>query len=131
MYLDTDIILAIVKPSDWLKDAVEKKLKVLSDLKTSVFTLVEAEIVLNREASRELALSVLDKVKEQNIRPLALTEEMLTKSVELLRKYPKLNIFDSIHIACAICEGEPILSTDSLFDEIEEIEKVDPRDQDA
>ena len=63
MYLDTDIILAIVKPSDWLKDVVERKIKVLSDMKTSVFTLVEAEIVLNREASREV--SVLDKVKER------------------------------------------------------------------
>ena len=63
MYLDTDIILAIVKPSDWLKDVVERKIKVLSDPKTSVFTLVEAEIVLNREASREV--SVLDKVKER------------------------------------------------------------------
>ena len=131
MYLDTDIILAIVKPSDWLKDVVERKIKVLSDPKTSVFTLVEAEIVLNREVSRGLAVRVLDKVKERNIRLLPLTEKMLTKSVELLRKYPKLNIFDSIHIACAICEGEAILSTDSLFDEIEEIEKVDPRDQDA
>ena|GEM_PF-4683686 len=36
MYLDTDIILAIVKPSDWLKDVVERKIKVLSDPKTSV-----------------------------------------------------------------------------------------------
>jgi len=62
VYLDTDIILAIVKPSDWLKDVVERK---ISDPKTSVFTLVEAEIVLNREASRELAVSVLDKVKER------------------------------------------------------------------
>ena len=128
MYLDTDIILAIVKPADWLKDVVESKLKILSDLKTSVFTLVEAEIVLNREASRERAIGVLDKVKERKICLLPLTEEVLTKAVELLRKYPKLNIFDSVHIACAICEGEAILSTDSLFGEIEEIEKVDPRD---
>ena len=128
MYLDTDIILAIVKPTDWLKEIVERKLMQIRNLKTSVFTLVEAEIVLNREESRELAISVLERVKERNIQLLPLTEEILAKAVELLRKYRKLNIFDSVHIACAICEGEDILSTDSLFDEIEEIENVDPRD---
>lgn len=126
--MDTDIILAIAKPADWLKDSVEGKLQGLSNLKTSVFTLVEAEIVLNRETSRELAINVPAKIRERKILLLPLTEDVLAEAAKLLHKYPKLNIFDSVHIACAICEGEAILSTDSLFDEIEEVEKVDPRD---
>ena len=65
MYLDTDIILAIVKPADWLKDVVASKLKMLSDLKTSVFTIVEAQIVLNRETTREITISVLDTEKDE------------------------------------------------------------------
>jgi len=73
VYLDTDIILAIVKPTDWLKEIVERKLMQIRNLRTSVFTLVEAEIVLNREESRELAISVLERVKERNIQLLPLS----------------------------------------------------------
>jgi hypothetical protein len=57
---------------------------------------------------------------------LPLTKEVLARSTELLSKYPKLNVFDSIHLAHAILKGERILSTDSLFDLVEEVVKVDP-----
>ena len=56
----------------------------------------------------------------------SLTKEVLVKSTELLTKYPKLNIFDSIHLAHAILEGERVLSTDHLFDEVEEVVRLDP-----
>ena len=65
MYLDTDIILAIVKPTNWLKDVVEEKLKRMKECKTSL--LIETEIVLNRKTSKEMAISVLEKVKERKV----------------------------------------------------------------
>ncbi len=48
-------------------------------------------------------------------------DDILIKSTELLTKYSKLNVFDSVHLAHAILEGEKILSMDCLFDEVEEV----------
>lgn len=126
MYLDTDIILALVKKEDWLKKYVDfKKIK---DPKTSVFTIIESELVLEREYSRDSSLLVLDKIKSSmKITLLPLTELLLKKSNELLGKYPSLNIFDSVHAAFSIIHKEKLLSTDTIFNEVEEVENIDPR----
>lgn len=127
MYLDTDVILSQLKERDWLKESVEKKLgEVNEKLKTSAITIVECQIVLLREDSRSSATDVLDRIRELRVEVLPLTEEVLQLSKELLEKYPKLNIFDSLHLAHVLHEGEKIMSTDSLFDEIEGVARVDP-----
>lgn len=126
MYLDTDIILALVKEEDWLKEHVN--LKKIKDPKTSVFTIIEAEIVLRREYPRELSLSVLDKVKSLEIGLLPMTEKILEKSNNLSRKYPRLNVFDSVHASFSIIHKEKLISTDTIFNELEEVENIDPRD---
>lgn len=127
MYLDTDVILSQLKERDWLKESVEKKLGEMNEkLKTSAITIVECQIVLLREDSRSSAIDVLDRIREFRVEVLPLTEEVLQLSKELLEKYPKLNIFDSLHLAHVLHEGEKIMSTDSLFDEIEGVARVDP-----
>ncbi|WP_456474860.1 PIN domain-containing protein [Candidatus Pyrohabitans sp.] len=127
MYLDTDIILSQLKKQDWLKENVKKKLgEVEENLKTSAITAVECQIVLIREDSRRNALEVLEGIKKLGVEVLPLTEEILQLSNELLKKHQKLNIFDSLHLAHVLHEGEKIMSTDSLFDEIEGVERVDP-----
>ena len=127
MYLDTDVILSLLKERDWLKESVEKKLREVNEkLKTSAITIVECQIVLIREESRSSATDVLDRIRELRVEVLPLTEEVLQLSKELLEKYPKLNIFDSLHIAHVLHEGEKIMSTDSLFDEIEGVARMDP-----
>ncbi len=75
---------------------------------------------------RNEAVKVMERIKPLGLRILPLTEDVLIKSTELLAKYPKLNIFDSIHLAHTILEGERILSTDRLFDEVEGVVRVDP-----
>jgi hypothetical protein len=127
VYLDTDVILSQLKERDWLKESVEKKLGEMNEkLKTSAITIVECQIVLLREDSRSSAIDVLDRIREFRVEVLPLTEEVLQLSKELLEKYPKLNIFDSLHLAHVLHEGEKIMSTDSLFDEIEGVARVDP-----
>ena len=68
----------------------------------------------------------MEKIKHLKLKILPLTEDVLIKSTGFLSKYPKLTIFDSIHLAHTILEGERILSTDRLFDEVEGVIKVDP-----
>lgn len=128
MYLDTDIILALIKPEDWLKAYVERGLEEINEEKvTSLITVIESELVLMREYSRELALSAFEEIKKKGIKLLPISVEVIEESTKLLKKYSKLNIFDSVHLANAMLRREEILSTDSLFDEIEGIKRVDPR----
>ena len=125
MYLDTDIALALAKEEDWLKEHVVKLN--LEHAKTSVLTIIEARLVLNREYSREKALQVLDKIKKLKIGLISLDEEIIAKSQELIEKYNKIGIFDSIHAATAIVNSEELISTDSIFGEIDEVNNKDPR----
>jgi len=116
------MVLSQIKEKDWLKEAVRRKLSEIDEeLKTSAITVVQ--IVLLREDGREEAIKTLERINSLGLKILPLT---LAKSTELLAKYPKLNIFDSIHLAHVILEGEKIMSTDHLFDEIENVTRVDP-----
>lgn len=126
MYLDTDIVLALVKEKDWLKEFVDaSKIK---DPKTSTFTIIEAEIILAREYERKDIFSMSEKLKKLKIKILSFDEKILTKSIDLLKEHPKLNIFDSVHAAFACVLKEKLMSTDLIFDTIDGIEKVDPRE---
>lgn len=64
MYLDTDIILSQIKERDWLKEVVRRKLSEINeDFCTSAITVVECQIVLLREESREEAIKVMEKIE--------------------------------------------------------------------
>ena len=126
MYLDTDIILALIKEEDWLKKYVH--FSQLQCPQTSVFTIVEARIVLLREYSRKEALSVLPQIKKLNVQLLPLEQQIIEKSQELLATYPQLNIFDAVHAASAMIHNEIIVSTDSVYQKIVGLKRKDPRD---
>ncbi len=127
MYLDTDIILALIKKDDWLKKYI--KLSFIEKPKTSVLTIIESRIVLEREYSKEESLRVLARINELKIQIIPLGEKTIAKSIELTKKYPKLGIFDSIHAACSIIVKDKIISTDSIYSEINEVNHIDPRKQ--
>ena len=126
MYLDTDIILAFIKPKDWLKPYV--KIKEIENPRTSTFSVIEAEIILSREYDRKDIFTILDKLKKSGIEILSFDEKILEKSIELMEKYPRLHVFDSVHAAFAFALKEKLMSTDSIFDTIHGIEKIDPRE---
>jgi len=44
-----------------------------------------------------------------------------------LEKHSNLGIFDSIHAATAIKINEKLVSTDSIYNDIDEVENIDPR----
>lgn len=126
MYLDTDVVLALIKPKDWLKPHI--KADRIIDPRTSVFALVEAELVLEREYGRKELFGMLGKIRKLKIRVENITEATMEKNLELLKKYPRLTIFDSVHAAFCYVHKEKIISTDNIYDGMEEIERIDPRD---
>src|SRR3989344_7200070 len=95
MYLDTDIILALVKETDWLKPHIN--LDLIKDPKTSVFAIIEAELIMDREYGREFVQTVLKTIEANQIKIIPLDEKTTKKSAELLAIYSQLNIFDSVH----------------------------------
>lgn len=125
MYLDTDIILALIKKEDWLKKYIN--IKKIKSPKTSVLNVLETRLILLREYSRKDAIDALNKIRNNKIKILEVNERIIEKSQKLIEKYPSLNMFDAIHAASAIINSEKLLSTDSVFDVIEEVNKIDPR----
>lgn len=59
---------------------------------------------------------------------LPLTVEDVEVAGELRERYDSLGIFDSLHLGVAVARDEPIVSTDTLYPDIEEVEHIDPGD---
>ncbi|MFO8051191.1 MAG: PIN domain-containing protein [Thermoplasmatota archaeon] len=105
IYLDTDCILALIKDKDWLKDHVIQRLESEKDLSTSIITILECKLVIAREIGREMILDVGDSIDDLGVGIIPLNKEIETISNELLKEYPFLGIFDSIHAATCIRDG--------------------------
>ncbi|MDZ7689410.1 MAG: PIN domain-containing protein [Halobacteriales archaeon] len=126
MYLDTDVILARIKDDDWLKSEVDRD--ALTSPKTSAVTVVEVQLVYFDERSRGVIADSRQEVSEEVERILPLDTEVLEESSRLLREHDRLNVFDSLHLAHASVLDEPIVSTDTLYPEIEDVRSLDPRE---
>jgi len=127
MYLDTDCILALIKEEDWLKNDVSYRVRNEGNLCTSVLTIIECQLVLSREDCREAMYDMIERFDEEKIRIIALDREIECLSNLLMKKYPLLGIFDSVHAATCIKEEETLLSTDHIYPLITELISEDPR----
>ncbi|MBI4170867.1 MAG: hypothetical protein HY514_04175 [Candidatus Aenigmarchaeota archaeon] len=66
MYLDTDIILAIIEKDDWLKPFVNWKK--ISNPVISAAVLIELDLVVNREYGKEKTKNFLNDIKKLKIK---------------------------------------------------------------
>lgn len=126
VYLDTDPILALLKSDDWLASDVD--LDAIDDPSTSIATTIEVQYVLEEEWPRDRLVSVHEEFGELGIDLLELTTDVVESGATLRSRYPRLNRFDSIHLGSARTIDEPIVSTDTLYPAVEEVEHVDPRE---
>lgn len=125
MYLDTDVVLGLLKVEDWLGPATRHA--DLDDPKTSILTAVEVQLVMFDEWSRSALAGVATSIEDEGIELLPLTRVAFAAGSDLLPIYPALNVFDAIHVGHAVALSEPIVSTDTLYPEIEEVDHLDPR----
>ena len=125
MYLDTDIILGQLKVDDWLAPTLDNI--DFRHPKTSVVTVIEIQLVMFDSWSRSRLAAVSTDIVNLGIAVLPLTKEVLQSSADNLQAYPRLNVFDSLHIGHAEVLAEPIISTDSLYPDIESVTHHDPR----
>ncbi len=126
MYLDLDVILAELKADDWLASDVD--IESIRDPKTSVATGIELQYVMEDEWDRNRVVRAHQEIAQTNIELVPLTSDALDAAADLRSQYGALNVFDGVHLGTAAVLEEPIVSTDTLFPEIPEIEHTDPRD---
>ena len=125
MYLDLDVILAELKADDWLASDVD--IDSIEDPKTSVATGIELQYVMEDAWDRHRVVWAHQEITEKNIELVPLTSDALAAAADLRAQYDALNVFDGVHLGSAAVLNEPIVSTDTLFPEISEVEHIDPR----
>lgn len=126
MYVDTDVVLAELKADDWLSSEVD--IDSISGAKTSVATCIEIQYAMQDEWDRNQRSTAHVQIQESEIDLVPLEVSHLEAGSSLHRMYNRLNLFDSVHLGVATTLDEPIVSTDTLYPSIQEIEHVDPRD---
>ena len=125
MYLDLDVILAELKADDWLASDVD--IESMAEPKTSVATGIELQYVMEDEWERARVVRAHQEISSRNIELVPLTSDALDAAADLRAQYDALNVFDGVHLGSAAVLDEPIVSTDTLFPEIPEVEHIDPR----
>ncbi len=126
VYLDLDVILAELKADDWLASDVD--VDSVEEPKTSVATGIELQYVMEDMWDRDRVVRAHQEIASRNIDSVPLTSDVLDAAAELRAQHEALNVFDGVHLGSAAVLDEPIVSTDTLFPEIPEIEHIDPRD---
>ena len=125
MYLDLDVILAELKADDWLASDVD--IESMAEPKTSVATGIELQYVMEDEWERARVVRAHQEISSRNIELVPLTSDALEAAADLRAQYDALNVFDGVHLGSAAVLDEPIISTDTLFPKIPEVEHIDPR----
>jgi len=125
MYLDADLIYALIKKKDRHEELAEKILSEEGKFYTSIVTLLELEIIVKRELSDELSMEILGLVKKKipALTIKALDSNIMQSSLNLRKKYG-LGIFDSIHAATALANDKKIASTDRIYDRIPSLKRI-------
>ncbi|WP_326544621.1 type II toxin-antitoxin system VapC family toxin [Halopiger djelfimassiliensis] len=125
VYLDTDPILAVLKPDDWLASSVD--LEAVAVPKTSVATAIEVQYVMESDWEQDQLANAHAAIADQGIELVPLTVDAMEAAATLRKRYERLNVFDAVHLGTADTLDEPIISTDTLYPDIREIEHIDPR----
>lgn len=126
MYLDTDVILAELKVDDWLANDVD--IETVEAPRTTVGTGIEVQYVMEDAWNRERLARVHEEIVEAGVELVPLDSAVADAAAELRTSYDAVNVFDAIHLGTAMVLDDPVVSTDTLFPEVDEVEHVDPRE---
>lgn len=126
MYLDTDVVLAELKVDDWLASAVD--LGAIEEPTTSVATGIEVQYVMEDDWDRERIANTHREIADAGIGLVPLSTTVMDAAADLRTTYDRINVFDSVHLGTATMRQEPIVSTDTLFPDVEEVTHIDPRE---
>lgn len=115
-----------MKTDDWLTSSVD--LETIEEPKTSVATAIEVQYVMENEWGRDRLADAHTAIVDEGVDVVPLTTDVMDAAATLRKRYERLNVFDAVHLGSAELLGEPIVSTDTLYPDITEVEHIDPRD---
>jgi predicted nucleic acid-binding protein len=125
MYVETDFLLALAKTDDWLREQAIAALEEYDTLHTSLASYAELLVFAYDRAAGTYTIdvprAVADLVTQVPITPDEHEEAVLTAAV--LADEHGLTPFDAIHAGIAVATGEPILSSEQAYGELE-LERV-------
>ena len=135
--IETDMLYAYVKKEDWLKTTANKLLSRIikgefgivyasREALHEIYYVSKAEGVSTDELiARTAALTAID-----NLTFLDTTCEIDLLALALIRQYGFASIFDAFYAATALnqIEDHIIISTDTAFDCVPGIKRMDPRE---
>lgn len=137
MIIETDMLYAFIKKSDWLKPTATKLIERIAKgefgtVCASRETLHEIYYVSKEEgiSSDELITRGAALTAIENLTFLETTFEIDLLALVLIRQYGLTSIFDAYYAATALnqIEDHTIISTDEIFDKIPGIKRIDPRE---
>ncbi len=124
MYLDTDLVIDVLnggEENQWMKIFHDGNY----DLKTSEFTLMEMEEVMEEFGDKISYEKAFSEIKETDIELISMSPKVIKTIREFNRKYKGVSVLGLehfIHSAHVYQEGETILSQDDAYRKIEEID---------
>lgn len=137
MIIETDMLYAYVKKKDWLKPVAEK---IFSDISSGKYGVVHASrealhelyylsmnegVTLDEYITRAAAITAID-----NLEFHPTTHETDLLAFVMMKQYGTSSLFDAYHAATTLSveDDHTIVSTDTVYDKIPGIKRVDPRD---
>lgn len=137
MMIETDVLYAYVKKDDWLKPAanhiiskiVKRELGMVYASRESLHEIYyvskEEGVSMEELIARTAALTAIE-----NLTFLETTYEIDLLALTIIRQYGINSIFDAYYAATALNQipDHTILSTDTVFDAIPGIKRIDPRE---
>jgi len=135
MMIETDMLYAFVKRSDWLKPVAEELMLSIRGnrfgavyasreaLHELYYISLEEGVPLDEVISRVAALTMID-----NLVFLDTTAEIDLLALTIMKQYGITSVFDAYHAATVLNQvpDHTIISMDQVFDKIPGLNRVDP-----
>jgi len=137
LMIESDVLYAYVKENDWLKEASER---LVSKIEKGDF----GEVYASREVLHELYYVSLDEevriddyvyrvanlTSVKNLVFLETSYEIDLLAISLMKQYRLTSIFDAYYAATCLNQvrDRKIVTTDTVYDRIPGISRIDPRD---
>jgi predicted nucleic acid-binding protein len=137
MIIETDLLYAYVKKEDWLKHTAHAVMARISKgelgtvyasreaLHELYYVSKEEGVSTDELLARSAALTAID-----NLKFIETTFAIDLLALALIKQYKLTSIFDAFYAATALnqVDDHTIISTDTVFDMIPGVKRVDPRE---
>lgn len=118
-YVETDFLIALLKPDDWLRERAEATLATDESVYTSLFSYVELLVEAyepEQGIDFDVPRVVANLLEVVPVRPVA-DEDIALAAATFLDEHA-VTPFDAFHAGVAVTNGDRIHASDRIYDEL-------------